>query len=66
MEMAICRLYQQSSFVKKGIPKILYIAPIKQLVTEKRLEWERCQTREYIYCRLLALTPRAVAFRALD
>jgi hypothetical protein len=40
--MAICRLYQQSSLVHKAIPKILYIAPIKQLVTEKRLEWERC------------------------
>jgi replicative superfamily II helicase len=41
MEMAICRLYQQSQFAGKTIPKILYIAPIKQLVTEKRLEWER-------------------------
>jgi hypothetical protein len=39
MEMAICKLYQQAALGQ--IPKILYIAPIKQLVTEKRLEWER-------------------------
>jgi hypothetical protein len=41
MEMAICKLYQQSTSESKAIPKILYIAPIKQLVTEKRMEWER-------------------------
>ena len=46
MEMAICRLYHESTSVRKAIPKILYIAPIKQLVTEKRLEWERCLTRK--------------------
>ena len=41
MEMAICKLYQQSTSESKAMPKILYIAPIKQLVTEKRMEWER-------------------------
>jgi replicative superfamily II helicase len=46
MEMAICRLFQQSLSAQKAIPKILYIAPIKQLVTEKRLEWERCPNEE--------------------
>jgi hypothetical protein len=64
MEMAICRLYQQSTLVHKAIPKILYIAPIKQLVTEKRLEWERCSNCLSPF--KATLTPSAAVLRVLD
>ena len=41
MEMAICRLFQQSSLANKATPKILYLAPNNQIVTKKMQQWQR-------------------------